>query len=171
MLCCSCCLKHYIYIANPSGKLSRLLLIRLKGMSFMHTTVCRGRCRRGAATFHCGSLHASPGKIFIRGVRVFWATSERNFSREDDNILYPSKSDFLWSPEHPENPANPITPNVMFVTLTLNEIINNYKSVDEIQWCYHSNKTSLAKTFELYYTFLRTLEQENYLDFFLWWMF
>ena len=33
----------------------------------------------------------------------------------------------------------------MFVTLTLNEIINNYKSVDEIQWCYNSNKTSLAK--------------------------
>ena len=39
----------------------------------------------------------------------------------------------------------PFTPNVMFVTLTLNEIINNYKSVDEIQWCYNSNKTSLAK--------------------------
>ena len=39
----------------------------------------------------------------------------------------------------------PFTPNVMFVTLTLNEIINNYKSVDEIQWCYNSNKTLLAK--------------------------
>ena len=120
-------------LANPSGKLSRPLLIRLKGASFMPTTVCRGRCGMGAATFRCGSLHASPGKIFIQGVRVFWATSERNFSHEDEHIIYPSKSDFLWLPEHPENRANPITPNVMFVTLTLNEIINNYKSVDEIQ--------------------------------------
>ena len=133
-------------LANPPGKLSRLLLIRSKGMSFMHTTVYRGRCGMGAATFHCGSLQiVSPGKIFIWGVRVFWATCERNFSHEDENIIYPSKSDFLWSPEHPENPANPITPNVMFGTLTLNEIINNYKSEDEIHWCYHSNKTSLAK--------------------------
>ena len=145
MLCCLCCLKHYIYIANPSGKLSRPLLIRSKDMSFMYTTECRGRCGMGAATFHCGSLHASSRRIFTRGVRVFWVTCERNFSHEDDDILYPSKSDFLWSPEHPENPANPITPNVMFVTLTLNEIINNYKSVDEIQWCYNSNKTLLAK--------------------------
>ena len=71
MLCCHCCLKNYIYIANPSGKLSRPLLIRSKGASFMHTTVCRGRCGMGAATFHCKSLHASPGKIFIQGVRVF----------------------------------------------------------------------------------------------------
>ena len=66
----------------------------------------------GAALFHCGSLQASPGKIFIQGVKVFLATSERNFSHEDDNIIYPSKSDFLWSLEHPENPANPFTPNV-----------------------------------------------------------
>lgn len=152
-------------LANPSGKLSRPLLIRSKGMSFMHTTECRGRCGMGAATFHCGSLHASSRRIFMWGVRVFWVTSERNFSHENDNIIYPSKSDFLWSSEHPENRANPFTPNVMFVTLTLNQIIN-YKSVDEIQWCYHSNKT-----FELYYTFLRTLQQENYLDFFVWWIF
>ena len=144
MLCCPCCLKYNIYRANTSGKLSRLLLVRSKGAPFMPTTVCRGRCGMGAATFHCGSLHASPGNIFIRGVRVFWATSERNFSHEDDNIIYSGKSDFLWSPEHPENPANPFTPNVMFVALTLNEIIN-YKSVDKIQWCHHSNKTYLAK--------------------------
>ena len=71
MLCCPCCLKHYMYIANTSRKLSRSLLIRSKGASFMHTTVCRGRCRTGAATFHCESLHASPGKIFILGLGYF----------------------------------------------------------------------------------------------------
>lgn len=133
-------------LANPPGKLSRLLLIRSKGMSFMHTTVYRGRCGMGAATFHCGSLQiVFPGKIFIQGVRVFWVTSERNFSHEDDNIINFTQAKVIFS-GHRSIQRTPFHSQCyMFVTLTLNEIINNYKSVDEIQWCYNSNKTSLPK--------------------------
>ena len=74
MLCCPCCLKNYIYIANPSGKLSRPLLIRSKGASKVSSTqLCVGVGVGWGWGCHISLWESAciPRENFYSGVRVF----------------------------------------------------------------------------------------------------